>query len=85
MIHCFVTLKSTARARFDILLGLIQKVQDLTIRFFIEQIPLHLFDILAALRAARFTSVCEGSWLSIALGLAMIVLDIRKNLKLTHL
>ena len=39
--------------------------------------------ILAALRAARFASVCKGSWLSIALGLAMMVLDVQKNLKPT--
>ena len=40
---------------------------------------------LAALRAARYASVCKGSWLSIALGLAMMVLDVRKNLKPTQL
>ena len=40
--------------------------------------------ILAALRAARFASVCKGSWLSMALGLAMMVLDVRKNLKPTQ-
>ena len=39
---------------------------------------------LAALRAARFASVCKGSWLSMALGLAMMVLDVQKNLKPTQ-
>ena len=43
-----------------------------------------LICILAALRAARFASVCKGSWLSMALGLAMMVLDVRKNLKPTQ-
>ena len=44
-----------------------------------------VYEILAALRAARYASVCKGSWLSIALGLAMMVLDVRKNLKPTQL
>ena len=42
------------------------------------------FKQLAALRAARFASVCKGSWLSMALGLTMMVLDVRKNLKSTQ-
>ena len=40
--------------------------------------------LLAALRAARFASVCKGSWLSMAFGLAMMVLDVQKNLKSTQ-
>ena len=43
-----------------------------------------ILSILAALRAARFASVCKGSWLSMALGLAMIVLGVHKNLKPTQ-
>ena len=38
-------------------------------------------DRLAALRAARSASVCKGSWLSMALGLAQMVLDVQANLK----
>ena len=34
---------------------------------------------LAALRAARFASVCKGSWLSVALDLAQMVLEVGKN------
>ena len=45
----------------------------------------HKLQILAALRAARYASVFKGSWLSIALGLAMMGLDVRKNLKPTQL
>ena len=45
---------------------------------------LGIYQLLAALRAARFASVCKGSWLSMALGLAMMVLDVRKNLKPTQ-
>ena len=39
------------------------------------------FVLLAALRAARFASASKGYWLSMALGLAMMILDVRKNLK----
>ena len=45
--------------------------------------PCCIYITLAALRAARFASVCKGSWLSIALGLAMMVLDVQTNLKPT--
>ena len=38
--------------------------------------------VLAALRAARFASVCKGS--PVALGLAMMVLDVQKSLKPTQ-
>ena len=41
-------------------------------------------ELLTALRASRFVSVYKDSWLSMALGLAMMVLDVRKNLKPTQ-
>ena len=52
--------------------------------FFIKTLPYQILCFYLLTRGARFASVCKGSWLSMALGLAMMVLDVQKNLKPTQ-